>query len=206
VVAARLSSVALVAGLVVAVACSPQPPDEGDYLTRLQTIRTEKDQHLESASDSPIPKHRKADLLPLPYYPIDPAYNVPGGLTLSSDRTVIQMPTSTGVPERYRRAGTLTFTLNGQELKLTAFVQAEARDLNSLFVPFRDQTAGTTTYPGGRYLDLLRTGTDYYEIDFNKAYNPYCYYNPTWVCPLPPPENHLKVEIPAGEKIHGPKT
>jgi uncharacterized protein (DUF1684 family) len=204
--AARLPNVALISGLLAVVACSPQPPDEGDYVTRLESTRAEKDKHLESASDSPIPKHRKADFLPLPYYPIDPAYNVPGGLTPSNDPTVVHMPTSTGVPERYRRAGTLNFTLGGQELKLTAFVQADARDLNSLFVPFRDLTAGTTTYPGGRYLDLVRTGTDYYEVDFNRAYNPYCYYNPTWVCPLPPPENHLKVEIPAGEKIHGPKS
>ena len=204
--AARFTRVGLVVWLLAAAACSPQPPDEGDYFARLEISRAEKDKHLESSSDSPIPKHRKSTMLPLPYFPVDPAYNVPGGLTVSNDSTVIQMPTSTGVPERYRRAGTLSFTLKGQALKLTAFVQADAPDLNSLFVPFRDLTAGTATYPGGRYLDLVRTGTDYYEVDFNRAYNPYCYYNPTWVCPLPPPENHLKVEIQAGEKIHEPKS
>jgi uncharacterized protein len=36
-------------------------------------------------------------------------------------------------------------------------------------------------------------------IDFNYAYNPYCAYNPDWNCPLPPPENWLKVAIRAGE-------
>jgi uncharacterized protein (DUF1684 family) len=183
----RSGVVLAAAGLLSAVACSPQPPDPGDYNSRIQSIRTEKDKYLESASDSPIPKERRADYLPLPYYPIDATYNVPGGLTLSTDATVIQMPTSTGVPEPYRRAGTLRFTLNGRELILTAFVPADARNLNTLTVPFRDLTAGTTTYPGGRYLDLVRTGTDYYEVDFNRAYNPTCYYNPTWTCPNPPP-------------------
>jgi uncharacterized protein (DUF1684 family) len=37
-------------------------------------------------------------------------------------------------------------------------------------------------------------------IDFNRAYNPTCAYNPTWECPYPPAENRLKVAIRAGEK------
>ena len=112
------------------------------------------------------------------------------------------MPTSTGEPRRERRAGTLTFTLKGQQLTLTAFVEADAaRTVNSLFVPFRDLTSGTETYRAGRYLELSRTATGYYELDFNTAFNPYCYYNVTYECPLPPPENHLKVRDPVGEKV-----
>jgi uncharacterized protein (DUF1684 family) len=37
-------------------------------------------------------------------------------------------------------------------------------------------------------------------IDFNFAYNPYCAYNDTYDCPIPPQENHLPIEILAGEK------
>ena len=40
-------------------------------------------------------------------------------------------------------------------------------------------TSGTETYAAGRYLELDRTSSGVYTIDFNKAYNPYCYYNPT---------------------------
>ena len=38
------------------------------------------------------------------------------------------------------------------------------------------------------------------ELDFNRAYNPYCAYNADWTCPIPPDENTLAVPIEAGEK------
>jgi len=50
-------------------------------------------------------------------------------------------------------------------------------------------------------MDLQRTGTNLYELDFNRAYIPYCYYNLTYECPIPPAENRLKVPIRAGEKM-----
>ena len=37
-------------------------------------------------------------------------------------------------------------------------------------------------------------------IDFNKAYNPYCTYNPSHSCPIPPEENDLSIRIEAGVK------
>ena len=100
-----------------------------------------------------------------------------------------------------RRVGSLEFGLKAQTLKLTAFVEVGAPDLNHLFVPFIDLTSGTETYPGGRYLDLNRNATGIYEIDFNRAYFPYCYYSPTYECPYPPPENRLKTPIRAGERF-----
>ena len=96
------------------------------------------------------------------------------------------MPTSSGEQRRERRAGTLEFTLKGQPMTLTAFVEADAPDMNHLFVPFRDLTSGTETYEAGRYLELDRTPTGFYELDFNQAFNPYCYYSLTYECPFPP--------------------
>ena len=58
-----------------------------------------------------------------------------------------------------RRAGTLEFTLKGQPMKLTAFVDLSEPDLNHLFVPFSDMTSGTESYPAGRYIDLYRNVT-----------------------------------------------
>jgi uncharacterized protein (DUF1684 family) len=37
-------------------------------------------------------------------------------------------------------------------------------------------------------------------VDFNKAYNPYCSYNPKYSCPIPPQANHLSLAVEAGEK------
>jgi uncharacterized protein (DUF1684 family) len=73
--------------------------------------------------------------------------------------------------------------------------------MTRLFVPFSDLTSGTETYPAGRYLDLERTATGLYLVDFNRAYHPYCYYDPSYDCPFPPPENRLAVPIRAGERL-----
>ena len=184
-------------------ACNPKPPDERDYVTRLTEARAEKDAQFQNASgrDAAIPENRKKDFLPLAYYPIDPSYDVPAVLKPSDDKRAIYIPTSSGQPRAERRAGTLEFTLQGQAMTLTAFVEAEAPNMDRLFVPFSDQTSGTETYGGGRYLDLDRTATGIYELDFNRAYHPYCVYNPATECPFPPPENRLRIPVRAGERF-----
>ena len=74
------------------------------------------------------------------------------------------------------------------------------RSIDSLFILFKDATNQSETYAGGRYLDLPRTATGHYDLDFNRAYHPYCYYNEEFDCPYPPPENRLTLAIPAGER------
>jgi len=71
-----------------------------------------------------------------------------------------------------------------------------------LFFIFRDATSGRETYEAARFLyaDLQPDGTA--VLDFNEAYNPPCAFNPFTTCPLPPPENRLKIGIPAGEKAY----
>ena len=203
----RRCLVGLVAlGLFTAGCSSPAPPATKDYAARVASDRAEKDTVFQTGSDSPIPAERRPQLLPLAYFPIDPDYDVPARLKPVDDRLVFEMPTSTGTQRKMRRVGTLEFSIKGQPLKLTAFVEADAKDLSRLFVPFNDLTSGAETYPGGRYMDLDRTATDIYEVDFNRAYHPYCYYNPTYECPLPPPENRLKVPIRAGERLKQPNT
>jgi uncharacterized protein (DUF1684 family) len=113
---------------------------------------------------------------------------------------VVEMPTSQGKIRKHQRVGFLEFTLKGQPLTLCAFVEAGA-GLNRLFVPFSDMTSGTETYAAGRYLELDRTSSGVYTIDFNKAYNPYCYYNADFDCPYPPRESRLPLPIRAGERL-----
>lgn len=188
---------ALVAG---AFACGSKPPDDSrDYPARVAADRAAKDAAF-LASNDPIPKERHAQFLPLSYFPIEPDYNVPAVLKPSNDPTIIEMPTSTGTNRKMRRAGTLEFTLKAQPLKLTALNEV-GEDPSHLFVPFSDLTSGTETYAAGRFMDLSRNGTGIYEVDFNRAYIPYCYYNPTYECPYPPRENRLNIPIRAGERM-----
>ncbi|MBM3771086.1 MAG: DUF1684 domain-containing protein [Acidimicrobiia bacterium] len=181
-------------------ACRNEPPAATDYVRKVEVSRASKDASFKASKD-PIPEAKKDEFLPLAYFPVDPDYNVPGVLKPTTDGPMLIMPTSTGQQRKMRRVGVLEFALKGQSMRLTAFVEEGARDLDRLFVPFSDMTSGTETYPAGRYMDLDRTATAVYEIDFNYAYQPYCYFNLTYDCPLPPAENRLKAPIRAGEKM-----
>ena len=185
-------------------ACHSKPPvDEKDYANTVAAARSAKDAELMSSPDV-IAENRRGELLPLAYFAIDPDYSVPAVLKPSNDRTIIQMSTSTGTMRQMRRVGTLEFTLKGQPSQLTAFVEVGAPNLDHLFLPFMDFTTGTETYPGGRYIDLDRTASGVYDLDFNKAYHPYCFFNSSYDCPYPPTENRLKVPIRAGERLPRP--
>jgi uncharacterized protein len=163
--------------------------------------RAEKDAFMRSSSESPVPADKRAAFPPLPYYPIDEQYRVPAALKPVDSNQIIELSLSTGQTRRMRRVGVLAFTLKGQPLELTAFSDVGDTQLRRLFVPFGDLTSGTETYQGGRYLDLDRTGSGVYDLDFNRAYHPFCVFDSRYECPIPPRENRLKVPIRAGEKL-----
>jgi uncharacterized protein len=182
---------------IAAAACSTPPVS---YPDEIAAWRSDKDAYMRS-SDSPVPAAQRAMFPALPYYPIDEQYRVPAGLKVVRGNDVIEMSTSTGKPRRMRRIGTLAFTLKAQPQTLTAFAEADDSSLRRLFVPFGDLTNGLETYQGGRYLDLDLKGSGVYELDFNRAYHPFCVFNPEYECPIPPRENRLPVPIKAGERM-----
>jgi uncharacterized protein (DUF1684 family) len=195
-----------VAGLVVVGACNsgPPPPTSGgpSHADRVGQERVAKDEAFRLSPDSPIPEAERAGFTGLNYFPIDPAFNVPASLVTDrgSEPVIIELATSRNTVDRLARVGSITFRLGGVSHQLTAFAAA-ADGLNRLFVPFGDTTNRHETYGGGRYLNLTRTATGLYDLDFNMAYNPNCVYDVQWTCPLPPPENRLPVEIRAGERL-----
>jgi uncharacterized protein (DUF1684 family) len=198
----------LLAATVVAAAVSctsgpPPPVDDRPYEEQVQAFRAAKDAMLRSSPESPLTPEAKAKFTGLPYYPIDPAFHVPARLheDRSGEPVVIELQTSTDELRRMKRVGTLGFTINGATYSLTAFADANTNVVTRLFVPFGDLTSGTETYRGGRYLDLDRTPTGLYDLDFNHAYHPYCVYTPSYVCPVPPRENRLQVAIRSGERL-----
>ena len=71
---------------------------------------------------------------------------------------------------------------------------------DALFIPFKDKTNGKETYEGGRYIDAGILSGYKMVLDFNMTYFPSCAYNEKFVCALPPRENMLEIEIPAGER------
>lgn len=180
---------------------SAPPPDETGWLDLLLEDRALKDQFFREAPDSPIPIERRGALLPINYYAPDQAYRVPAALEVSPDEEIFEIPYSTGEIFPMQRVGVLKFALNGQPMQLAALAEAPVRSIEALFIMFKDETNDAGTYGGGRYIELPRTATGHYELDFNRAFNPNCYYDESWECPVPPRENWLPVPIPAGEQL-----
>jgi uncharacterized protein (DUF1684 family) len=187
---------ALCLSVAVLSACDAKPLPTAD----VATWRADKDRYMRSA-ESPVPAEKRSTFPPLQYFPIDPAYRIPASLAVAQGNEVLQIPTSTGQRRDMRRIGALRFMLQGKELTLTAFVDASENDMRRLFVPFGDFTNGLETYQGGRYLDLERTASGAYDLDFNRAYHPFCVFNPKYDCPYPPKENRLSIPVRAGEKL-----
>jgi len=201
------STAAWTAGLLLVAACSSGPPppvDDRPYEEQVVAARAQKDADFRSTSNpySPIPEGERHRFPGLVYYPVQATYRVAAALTpiQSNPPVIIELPNSGHEIEQKVKVGSLAFTLDGETYTLTAFGEDTGR-IQRLWVPFRDLTSGLETYGGGRYLDLDRTATGLYDLDFNQAYHPSCVYNPGYICPYPPSENRLPIAIRAGERL-----
>lgn len=131
----------------------------------------------------------------LRWYAVDQAYRLRGRYVPHDQPRSMQLPNILGDIESFRTSGSVAFTLHGKELRLTA-VDAGHR----LWFIFRDLTSGSETYAAARFLYADAPGEDgWTTVDFNRAHNPPCAFNPYTTCPLPPAENRLPVRIEAGE-------
>lgn len=140
----------------------------------------------------------------LEFYPLNEKYIVTAKFERTPNEKPFLMPTTTDRTPEYVKYGELHFTLEGKDLVLSLFQSTQPYDVagyeDYLFLPFTDLTGGNGSYGGGRYLDMTIPNGDSVIIDFNKAYNPYCAYNPKYSCPIPPEENDILVRIEAGVK------
>ena len=130
------------------------------------------------------------------WFPIDPRYRVVGKFIKDAAPREVAVDSLTGDAQTYTTEGVVEFTLAGQTFRMRPMTTRP----NRFFFIMRDGTSGKETYAAARFLyaDLKPDGTT--VLDFNQAYNPPCAFNPFTTCPLPPPENRLKVRILAGEK------
>jgi uncharacterized protein len=143
------------------------------------------------------------------FFPINKAYNVAGYFERVFDTVGFTMPTSAGTVKYFYKYGRVDFMIDGKEYLLYVYQGKELMQTEQyrdyLFVPFTDATTGNESYGSGRYLEFYKRDieNDSLQLDFNKAYNPYCAYATGFKCPIPPRENRLPVAIKAGEMIFG---
>ena len=140
----------------------------------------------------------------LDFFPINENYIVNAQFVRTKKEKVFKMKTSTDRLPEYVKYGKLQFTIDNVTYKLNVYqnidlIKKPGFD-DYLFLPFSDTSNGKETYIGGRYVNLKIQKGKTWKIDFNKAYNPYCAYNPKYSCPIVPLENDLNVSILAGVK------
>jgi len=131
------------------------------------------------------------------WYPVNETYRFSAHFTAYPSPRQVDTETVLGDREKTSLAGYVTFQFGGKEYRLDA---EKDDDTGGLFIVFRDLTSKTETYQAARFLDTDPPKDGSVEVDFNKAYNTPCAYNPYTTCPLPSPGNRMQVKIPAGEK------
>jgi uncharacterized protein (DUF1684 family) len=135
----------------------------------------------------------------LRWFPVREAWTVDAKFVAYDQPRVATVANVLGDYEQLTIPGEVVFQVEGQDVRLQA-AQAGKR----LWLIFSDATAPRETYRI-RFLYADAPSSDgRVTIDFNRAYNPPCAYNPFTTCPVPPPENRLKIPIAAGERIPHP--
>ena len=162
---------------------------------QIEARRAAKDSLLKS-EDSPLLPAQRARFEQLAYYPIDLRYRLRGELHIYGRQRIVEIPNTDSTITELERFGRFVSAFGEKDFWLEVYRSPQTGEAE---VFFKDLTNGHTTYGGGRYARLTREDDGMYVIDFNNAYNPYCAYNPAYICPLPPRQNHLDFAVEAGE-------
>ena len=159
--------------------------------------RADFEKFLKEDSNSPLTKEQR-ESIQLQYYSPNKRYTIKATIEEFRKKREKELVDKEGFPRKFIRFGKLQFEID--EIACTLEIFKDSED-DSFQAPFNDMTSGKETYGAGRFVEPIPTSEGSYTIDFNKAYNPYCAYNPQRSCPMPYARNRLPVTILAGEKI-----
>ena len=174
-----------------------------DYVTTIQEHQNELNEQFRNPDESPLESRDRRRFEALDFYPIDEKYKVVAQVRLTPDAEPFDMPTTIPRKVMYQKYADLIFELEGNEYTLEVYqnlgLVEDEEYADYLFLPFSDLTSGDGSYGGGRYINLrIPEEGETIEIDFNKAYNPYCAYSARYSCPIVPRVNRLLTRIEAG--------
>lgn len=170
-----------------------------DYHEHIIKEREEKDHYMKTSDESPFASLDEP-FKNLKYFPPDERYRIIATVHPIEERKVRTLGTSDGKEKRYLEYAWVTFDLDDRKNRLLILEIIDGPEKGTLFLAFGDRTSAEETYGAGRYLDIKKVpGAATVELDFNKAYNPYCAYSDAYSCPFPPTENLLDIAVRAGE-------
>ena len=189
----------LIAGIFLSISACGGESASSSYQQSVMQDRVQRDMRMRE-KESVLAPNLRSSFKGLDYFAVDTTYHFVVPLHRQVAPDTVMLAENTGRIREQVQIGTITVPLPHGDERLLVF-QGEGDDPRGrLWVPFADATNGDSTYEAGRYVDLERADADSVVVDFNRAYNPTCVYNPGYACPLPPSENRLDVPVPAGEK------
>ena len=172
-------------------------PDTKYYESFIHKEREAKNTFMQNSEISPLKGKYSQELQ---YYPVDISYRILSKIHFLKTKSFIEVMSSDNNTIFFEKIAFVKFYLKGKEHRVMLLKNTDSQEY---FIPFLDSTNGKETYSGGRYLPVeMKKNTQDVLLDFNKAYNPYCHYDSTYTCPIPPPENYLRANIQSGEKLY----
>jgi uncharacterized protein (DUF1684 family) len=167
---------------------------------RMQLIR--RGDRLGLRLRDPDSKNRR-EFKGLRWFPVEPRYRIEARFHAYAAPQPLRIENVLGQSSEDMSPGYAQFDLGGKTIRLHPVY--EDGDTSRLFFVFKDKTAPSQTYGGGRtlYADPPRNGR--VVLDFNKAYNPPCAFSAYTTCPVPPKMNRMPVAVNAGELKYGEK-
>ena len=149
--------------------------------------------------NSPLKTKDKESFTGLSYFKVDSNFRVTSKIEWNLDVKPVRLIKDTLITSFYYPSASLSFIIGGKNCHLIGYTST-LKNITEIFIPFYDLTSGDETYHGGRFLEASVEGNQLSILDFNLAYNPYCAYNPIYICAVPPFSNNLNIHILAGEK------
>ena len=182
--------------------CNKLNPSEQAYYDTIIATRKEKDNYMKDNPDSPFNHKSKVDFHNLNYFDVNPDLRFRSKLFENEIKDIVTIYGTKGEPRETVRFGYVKINFKNQSYKLNVY-ESEYSKQKFYSIWFTDRTTNNESYGVGRYLDFeIDSDKDFiYDIDFNLAYNPYCAYTAEYSCAIPTKEDHIDLEINAGEKI-----
>ena len=132
-------------------------------------------------------------------FPVDPSWRIEADWIPFNPSKKISITNVIGQVEQEDAPGKAVFQREGKTYEL---IPTQDEPGAELFFVLRDLTSGHETYGASRFLVADVPANGKVLLDFNKLYNPPCAFTDFATCPLPIPENRLKLRITAGEQSY----
>jgi len=176
---------------------------EANYTDEIDEVRLAEEQSFRNKETTLLSDDFFSRFTGLNYFPVDLKYRVVGTLTKLSESERFELKMSVGKSHGFMHYGKVSFFIDGDAYELQVFeFPSRGKMASAIFIPFTDMTTGEESFGGGRFVIVKIPEDEQVVIDFNRAINPICVYDPEHSCPIPPESNYMSRRITAGAKMY----